>query len=73
MRNIQETCLQQIEQVQAEKEAEAAVWEKEKVRLGAETEELQNTFVKQREALESENDKENNESSINMRRSVRSC
>lgn len=58
MRNIQETCLQQIEQVQAEKEAEAAVWEKEKVRLGTEAEELQNTFVKQREALESENDKE---------------
>ena len=58
MRNIQETCLQQVEQVQAEKEAEAAVWEKEKARLGAEAEELQNTFVKQREALENENDKE---------------
>ena len=30
MRNIQETCVQQVEQVQKEKEADAAAWEKEK-------------------------------------------
>ena len=33
MRNIQETCVQQVEQVQKEKEADAAAWEKEKSQL----------------------------------------
>ena len=58
MRTIQQSCLDQIEAINVEKQEDIDRFTKEKERMKAEAIALRNSFAKQREEMESENDRE---------------